>query len=47
VIRTTPRGVSIGSTPALQASQLPDIAFAPVAGNRIGLGASNTLQMPE
>jgi hydroxybutyrate-dimer hydrolase len=47
VIRTTPRGGEPGAAPPLEASQLPDIALAPAAGDRVVVGAGNTLQVPE
>lgn len=47
VVRTTPRGSLPGAAPALQANQLPPIAQAPAASDRINLGAGNVLQVPE
>ncbi|HJV54276.1 MAG TPA: D-(-)-3-hydroxybutyrate oligomer hydrolase [Noviherbaspirillum sp.] len=46
VVRTTPRGGTAGSAPAITAANVPPIAATPAAGNAITF-ADNTLTIPD
>lgn len=46
VVRTTPRGGAAGAAPAITAANVPAIAAAPAAGDRITIDA-NTLRVPD
>ncbi|HNK53361.1 MAG TPA: 3-hydroxybutyrate oligomer hydrolase family protein, partial [Ottowia sp.] len=47
VVRTTPRGGTPGSAPALTAAHVPALAASPAAGNAIGFAAGHTIVIPD
>jgi hydroxybutyrate-dimer hydrolase len=47
VVRTTPRGGTPGSAPALAAANVPALAASPAAGDAIGYAGGNTIVIPD
>ena len=46
VVRTTPRGGTPGAAPALTAAQVPNFVAAPAAADRIDIGSTNVISIP-
>jgi hydroxybutyrate-dimer hydrolase len=46
VVRTTPRGGSPGAAPAITAAQVPNFVAAPAVADRIDIGSTNVISIP-